>query len=90
MATREKPPENDIFQLSLFGPWLSPNSAQWAQRDLRPIFPQMLICTLAAPMPMGWVHGSKGLLLCTDYIGVLGNMRTHVLSTEVHLHKPQK
>ena len=50
---------------------------------IRQIFPKMLLRTLAAPM--GRAHGSNGLLLCTEYIGVLGNMRTHVLSTEVRL-----
>ena len=60
------------------------SSAQWAQTGLRKIFPKMFLCTLVAPM--GQAHGSNGLLLCTEYISVLGNMRTHVLSTEVHLH----
>ena len=62
-------------------------TAQWAQMDLRQIFPKMLLRTLAAPMRRS--HGSNGLLPCTQYIGVLGDMRTHVLSAEVRLRNGQ-
>ena len=57
--------------------------AQWPQMVSRQIFAKMLLSTLAAPMV--WVHGSKGLLLCAQYLGALDNLRTYVLSTEVPL-----